>query len=225
MKRVHDYRKIYEEYFGPIPKDKSGRSYEVHHIDGNHNNNDIINLKLVTIQEHYDIHHSQQDWGACHAIAMRMKRDPEVISNLARQHALDRVANGSHPFSGPDNNNKRVANGTHPAALRIKNGTHNFLGKNHPMKIASANGTHHFKNKNFINEWKQNNPKKYEEVCKKHSENALKRVADGNHSGTKVFATSHICPHCGKHGKGAIMYRFHYDNCKIVNTLTVPLWS
>ena len=124
-------------------------------------------------------------------------------------------------YSGPDNNNKRVANGTHPANIRMKNGTHNFLGKNHPMKLASANGTHHFKNKNFINEWRQHNPEKYKEMCKKHSENALKRVANGDHSGTKVFATLHICPHCGKHGKGAIMYRFHYDNCKIVNSSEV----
>jgi hypothetical protein len=33
------YRKIYEQNFGPIPKDGDGRSYDVHHIDGNRNNN------------------------------------------------------------------------------------------------------------------------------------------------------------------------------------------
>lgn len=39
------YRKIYENHFGPIPKDKDGRSYEIHHIDGNRKNNEISNLK------------------------------------------------------------------------------------------------------------------------------------------------------------------------------------
>jgi len=53
-----NYRKIYEQYYGPIPRDEQGRSYEIHHIDGNHSNNDPTNLKCVSIQEHYDIHYS-----------------------------------------------------------------------------------------------------------------------------------------------------------------------
>lgn len=57
------YRKIYEQTFGPIPVDSSGRTYEIHHIDGNHLNNDIENLKAMTIQEHYDIHNAQGDFG------------------------------------------------------------------------------------------------------------------------------------------------------------------
>jgi hypothetical protein len=58
-----NYRKIYEKIKGPIPK-----GYEIHHIDGNHNNNDIDNLKCVSIQEHYEIHKKQGDWGACRKI-------------------------------------------------------------------------------------------------------------------------------------------------------------
>lgn len=55
-----NYRKIYEQHYGPIPKDSDGRTYEIHHIDGDHSNNDPSNLKCVSIQEHYDIHHSQE---------------------------------------------------------------------------------------------------------------------------------------------------------------------
>lgn len=50
------YRKIYESHYGPIPIDETGRTYEIHHIDGNSENNDISNLKCVSIQEHYNIH-------------------------------------------------------------------------------------------------------------------------------------------------------------------------
>jgi len=52
---MKNYRKVYESYYGAIPKDSNGRSYEIHHVDGNHDNNNISNLKLVTIEEHYNI--------------------------------------------------------------------------------------------------------------------------------------------------------------------------
>ena len=52
----NNYRKIWIEHNGPIPIDENGRSYEIHHIDGNHSNNHIDNLKCVSIQEHYDMH-------------------------------------------------------------------------------------------------------------------------------------------------------------------------
>ena len=76
------HRLIWESVNGPIPKDLQGRSYEIHHIDGNHNNNDISNLQLVTIQEHYDIHSLQEDWNACVLIGLRLDKTPEEISKL-----------------------------------------------------------------------------------------------------------------------------------------------
>ena len=51
-----DYRKIFMKTYGSIPKDKDGRSYEIHHIDGNNSNNSPENLKAVSIEEHYYIH-------------------------------------------------------------------------------------------------------------------------------------------------------------------------
>jgi hypothetical protein len=33
---TNNYRKIYENHNGIIPKDSDGRTYEIHHIDGNH---------------------------------------------------------------------------------------------------------------------------------------------------------------------------------------------
>lgn len=124
------YRKIWETHFGAIPKDEFGRTYEIHHIDGNHNNNNINNLKCVSIQEHYDIHYSQGDWYACYLIAQRSNLSPDIISE----------------------NSKKTQK------QRIENGTHNFL-----------------------------NPKTY------------------------------ICPHCKKSGKGGIMFRYHFDKCKLRN--------
>jgi hypothetical protein len=65
-------RKVWKSFFGIIPKDETGRSYEIHHIDGDYNNNDINNLKAVSLQEHYNIHFKQGDLAACHRMATRL---------------------------------------------------------------------------------------------------------------------------------------------------------
>ena len=91
-----NYRKIYENHYGKIPKDKDGRSYQIHHIDGNHSNNHYTNLKCVTEREHYEIHLSQGDWRACQIMSARMNKPYEVISDLARKGALKQVEEGTH---------------------------------------------------------------------------------------------------------------------------------
>jgi len=191
------YRRIYEATFGPIPKDSEGRTYEIHHIDGNHKNNDITNLKAVSIQEHYDIHYAQGDYGACYAMAIRMKTSSEELSRLAHK----RVENGTHNFLGGELVRKRVADGTHhflsgeiqrkQSIERVENGTHPFLGGNIQRTTAlkqMENGTHNFNN----------------------GELSRKRIKDGTHH----FLINYICPHCGKEGKGPSMKQWHFDKCK-----------
>jgi len=66
------YQYIWIKHNGQIPKDEFGRSFDIHHIDGDKNNNNIDNLKCVSIDEHYKIHFNQNDYGACHAIRIRL---------------------------------------------------------------------------------------------------------------------------------------------------------
>jgi len=67
----NNYRHIWESVYGEIPKDENGRSYEIHHIDGNKKNNVISNLMCISIKDHYNIHYKQGDWEACALIASR----------------------------------------------------------------------------------------------------------------------------------------------------------
>ena len=68
-KRVKiDYRKIWEEHNGPIPLDENGVSYQIHHIDGNPQNNDISNLQCLSVEEHYKLHLEQGDIAAANAL-------------------------------------------------------------------------------------------------------------------------------------------------------------
>jgi len=143
------YRKIYEQNYGSIPQDKDGRTYEIHHIDGNHKNDSLENLIAITIQEHYNIHFAQGDWGACQSIALRMKKLPEEISKICRELALKRVAVEAHPFlSRPDGTNlqtDRIVAGTHnflggeiqgkTSRRRVKERTHNFIGSSGNKKM------------------------------------------------------------------------------------------
>lgn len=114
------YRKIYEQHYGPIPKDDIGRSYEIHHIDGNHSNNQIENLLCVSIQEHYNIHLQQGDYNAASMIARRMHYElsSEELSHIARLSVLKQKAENKHNLSNPELRKiyikKQIENRTHP---------------------------------------------------------------------------------------------------------------
>lgn len=149
-----NYRKIYQQHYGKIPRDSYGRTYEIHHIDGNRSNNNPDNLVALSIQEHFNTHYSQKDWHACHRIAVKMKLSPKEISNIASMLANERVINGTHNFLGgvvqSNTAKKLLANGTHnfqtdnPVYKQLANGTHNLSGPDNPTHKRIANGTHHF---------------------------------------------------------------------------------
>ena len=183
-KRVYP-QLVYKKYFGEIPKDTNGRSYEVHHIDGNHKNNDINNLKLVTINEHYAIHYSQGDYGACLIMSERMGISPEEKSRLASKHSQARLARGDHPFL-------RKGFQSNTARKMVESGTHPFLGgelQRKSNKERRENGTHHLLGNTLAREL----------------------IEQGRSPTQKEW----ICPHCNATGKGLSNYsRWHGDKCR-----------
>lgn len=73
------YKKVWRSFHGDIPKDGLGRSYEIHHIDGNRKNNSIENLKCVSIEEHFNIHLTQGDYEAAALIGSRLGLTEEEL--------------------------------------------------------------------------------------------------------------------------------------------------
>lgn len=153
------YKKIYEAHYGSVPKDIHGRSYEIHHINGDHTDNRIENLKAVTIEEHYATHKAQGDYVSAFMIAQRMELSPEELSTIASQSVTlvnkKRIEEGTHHFLDGEyarqRNLKRVKDGTHnllkradgtsQASEMVASGRHHFV-KNNPVNKALANGTH-----------------------------------------------------------------------------------
>lgn len=122
-----DYRKVWIKHNGEIPRDRFDRSYEIHHINGDSSDNRIENLACYSIQEHYDIHYSQEDYAACSLIATRLNKTQEEISKLASLANKKRVEDGTHHLLGGKIQTKTNLE-------RVKNGTHHLLGG----KIISA---------------------------------------------------------------------------------------
>ena len=136
------YRKIWIKHNGPIPKDIDGRTFEVHHLDGNRKNNDISNLVCVSIQEHYDIHLSQGDYAACILIAKRINTSPQLLSELATKNNLERSKRPGFVSvfaKRPD--------GSSVASDLVSKGKHHLLKRNDGSSLTKdrvTNGTNPF---------------------------------------------------------------------------------
>lgn len=191
-----NYRKIYEKHFGSIPKEPNGRSYEIHHKDGDHTNNDPSNLIAVTLQEHYDLHYAQGDYGACYMMAsQRMNRTPEEIAHIASVQQRSRVDNGTHHLLGGEIQRRLV-----------KEGKHHFLSGDIQRRSALkrvAEGT-----------LPGQGPKNPFWGGKIQRETQLKRLKNGTHHSQCEWT----CPHCKTSGKGSAIYvNWHGDNCGMIN--------
>jgi HNH endonuclease len=103
------HRKIWKKHFGKIPRDIDGRTYEIHHKDGNRKNNDINNLMCISMQEHYNIHYKQGDWGAVALISKRMGLPIDHISKIQTGKKRPELIGKCGPKLGniPWNKNKK----------------------------------------------------------------------------------------------------------------------
>lgn len=193
-KYSREHINVWKKHYGKIPKDESGRSFEIHHVDGNPLNNSIENLKCVSIEEHYKIHLEQEDYGGAFLIAIRMKISPEEISELARKQSLKQLEKGTHNFQNIINRNPLVNKGYVVALntqtneiVRIKKEEFDngeiYVGANSNRKLKSIH-TNRGKNKNKT--WKQKNK---EQLTKK-------------------------CMYCDFVGRGSHIARFHNERCK-----------
>jgi len=225
----HLYRKIYESYYGPIPKDREGRTYEIHHIDGNPENNSKENLVALTLQDHYDIHFSQGDYEACRLmILQRMNKTPEELSEISRLVALQQINNNTHPWVGDGTHQRKVQqdrlsagthnlmkrpDGTSMSSDRVSNGTHQGLKRADGTSMASDRAI-----AGKCNLSKRPDGTSVATDCIAKGINAFangkaakKQLAEGKHPSQQQWE----CEICGKIGHHRAAYtRFHGEKCR-----------
>jgi hypothetical protein len=136
-----EYARVWIAAHGPIPKDADGRSYDIHHINGNHGDNRLENLKAIPITEHYDIHYKQKDWNACRLIALRMKYTPSELSAITSELVRNAVKDGTHVWV------RRDKDGLTDAQRRVKEGRHHLSKRVDGTSLYTDRinaGKHHF---------------------------------------------------------------------------------
>lgn len=187
-KRSSNQRSLYKKWHGNIPKDEFGRTYDIHHIDGNHENNSFENLVAIPIKEHYNIHYQNKDWGACAMIAVRLHQSPEEISELISKAARKRVDDGTHYWltkEHSENVRKRINKA-------VEQGTYHMLGGKIQKEFQLA------RSQSGQHQWNG-------------SSSNITMLQNGTHPSQQSF----VCTHCGTAGKGSgNAKRWHFDNCK-----------
>jgi hypothetical protein len=208
MKKRINYRRIWVAYNGKIPKDIDGRSFDIHHLDGNSDNNSIGNLIAISAYEHYCIHRDKGEFGAAAMIARRMKTKPSDLSETVKLQMKKLIESGQHNFSvkgfiivrDKDGNNMRVSKNDD----RLKTGE--LVGVNTgfvTVKDKDGNSMRVSKDDlRFISgELKSIN-------CGKIGYNLGRTWTQTNKRPTVK------CPHCAKEGDISPMKQHHFDNCK-----------
>ena len=208
-----DHRKIWAEHYGFIPTDSDGRSYEIHHINGDPTDNRIENLECFPIKQHYQRHYEQGDFGACFLIGSRMKIKPSTFSEVMRLHAQNRIENKTHNWL-KENGGGKWQKEYQKYLVEIKE--HNFSqkkyeaqrlqGLNDSVKKRKADGTYHMINDNP-------NVKRLEEGDHNLLGSSMNEsmLANGTHPTQKIKQ----CPHCGKKVNSPNYNRWHGNKCKM----------
>jgi hypothetical protein len=187
-----DYRKIWEEYYKQaIPKDDKGRSYEIHHIDGNRANNSIENLLCVSIEEHWRVHISRGEMGAANLIAKRFnqayksgwKHSESTIEKMSKSHK-----------------------GLNTWSKGVQRGPQEQLKCPYCEKVGGRSGMKRFHFDNCL--------------LKPGNEHLTRLLAEADKvkyrkPKTKLTKPQKVkCPHCDVVGDPRPLKRWHFENCK-----------
>lgn len=173
-----NYRNVWMSVNGPIPLDEDGRTYEIHHIDGNRSNNCISNLKCVSIKDHYNIHYEQGDYSACSLIQSRYNIDElgsfDIMSNMATQSNKKRLDEGTHNFTTESHRE----NNKHVQKKLFEDGVHHFC------EGQSRRGQKSHSKKEQM--WKELNENEFFELIKKYKLYVTKKLRSGVVSDTTL---------------------------------------
>lgn len=212
-KRPNDipHRRAFALVNGRKPK----KGYHIHHIDGNSDNNEPANLVELSPIEHYQIHKEQEDWGACSLLGLVVDISPEELYNVQRQHGLNCVKNktGFHSDESRakrSEQSKQMWETSPPGRKPVTDGKKVIKFKTNE-EVEEFLEEHPGWRKGVADYMKQGLKLSKRRISSEEAKTLTqKRITEGTHN----FITSYVCPYCNKSGKGPMMKRWHFDNCR-----------
>ena len=169
------HRQIWEDHYGPIPKDKC-----IHHKDGDWSNNTIENLECISVQEHIHRHPASDKTRQKQAEKSKQndnlgkwrKENPEKANQLYRENGRKSKGLENWRKNNPNLAHEvAVASGKKTAQLYPKTGESLNKWRRENPDLAKALVE---KNKNKLKEWHNNNP----ELIHEHAVKAGKASAE-----------------------------------------------
>lgn len=130
--KVNNYRKIWEEHNQQtIPK-----GYHIHHIDGNHDNNDPLNLECLSAKDHWEKHYEQGDIVAINGKFIQGASDAGKKGGSVKGYKISKEGCtniGLASKKSYENPDRKTLRGRVLSDERIKNITLAVQGENNPM--------------------------------------------------------------------------------------------
>jgi hypothetical protein len=196
--RNENYLKVWRDANGVTPKGN-----EIHHVDGDHSNNELSNLRMLTIQEHYDVHESQGDLGACFLISKRMDMSEEERSRLASGWGTYTKDSQLGIFS-QTTEQRKVSASLGGNACKDK-GVGIFSMSTTELSLL---GTDRFEEKSGIHTLDDSKRREWAVLGAKATTKKL--LSEGRH----ISQTTFHCDQCDRSGKGPRFKGNHFNNCK-----------
>ena len=154
-----------------------------------------------------------RDWAACILLSHSAKISSTELSELQRLHGIKcfKEKKGIHSDSFNHNElNKLIWSSTPPGRKPVTDGIN-------VLKFKTEGERDNFLSNNPL--WRSGLPEKMKEGLKLskrrlNSHEAKKISSQRLRDGTHNFITKYICPNCKLEGKGPMMKRWHFSNCK-----------
>ena len=209
LKGTYEAKRVWKSHFGEIPLDSNGRKCEIHHIDGDKNNNNILNLQCVTVQEHYTIHYNQGDWEACRALGLRLNLTTEELKILYEKVGEAQRGKKKGPF--PKVNCKHCDRLVSINTIKM----HELQCSSNPEKVFIPNSKNSERYKGIKRAPYKEGIKK-PNVSKALSGRSIPEEVKQKIKDTLIGKKYEKlkCPYCGKTGGLNVMKRWHFSNCK-----------
>lgn len=191
MARDHkEYRRIYEEYYkAQIPK-----GYHIHHIDGNHENNDPLNLECLSPADHAQKHEHMRNFISVSKLASEKGGRAQGTKNKESGHWAKIIPLGNSEESIKKRNNTckihkigfysdSIKNHRSQFGKKLKEEKRGIFSEESRAKVQALfdNGTHPLLNisseehsefkKKYYNDLRENNPERFKEKQNSYAQN------------------------------------------------------